>query len=73
MQEVEHTDGAEIAQGLGPKYRAFYFKHAKRLPDGVMIALHDAAFECPSTPVELQYREVAFGRVDVVPGRAARG
>lgn len=66
LQEVEYTEVASIMHGLGPEYCAFYFKHAKRPPDGVMIAVRRAVFDSQYAPAERQYRGAVFGRVDLV-------
>jgi endonuclease/exonuclease/phosphatase family metal-dependent hydrolase len=65
LQEVEHTDAADIAKDLGRGYRTKYFKHAKRPPDGLLIAVKEEVFT-NITFVDTQYNGVAFGRVDMV-------
>lgn len=65
LQEVEHTDAQEIAVGLGGTYMTHYFKHTKRPPDGLLIAVDTSVFENPVF-VETQFNGVAFGRVDMV-------
>lgn len=65
LQEVEHTDAEEIASGLGDGYTTFYFKHERRPPDGLMIAVRTEAFHSEVVPNELQHNGVAFGCVDL--------
>merc|ERR1712167_455783 len=66
LQEVEHTDVEEIAGGLGDAYRTQYFKHVKRPPDGLLIAVRREAFEDAHVFGQMQYNGVAFGRVDLI-------
>jgi len=72
LQEVEHTDVEEIASGLGDEYTTFYFKHQKRPPDGLMIAVRTKAFQGELAPIELQHNGVAFGCVDFVHRASGR-
>lgn len=72
LQEVEQTDVEEIVSGLGLGYATYYFKHQKRPPDGVLIAVRSETFEGAPVPGELQHNGVAFGRVDVVHRRSGR-
>jgi len=65
LQEVESTDAPDIAAGLEDTYVTRYFKHAKRPPDGVLIAVKRAAFK-DLVFTERQFNGVAFGRVDMV-------
>lgn len=65
LQEVEVADMNDILTGFGDQYSSYYFKHAKRPPDGVLIAVRRDAFECVGA-TEIQWRgSVAFGRVDL--------
>mmetsp|Transcript_19614 Transcript_19614/g.52773 ORF Transcript_19614/g.52773 Transcript_19614/m.52773 type:complete len:336 (+) Transcript_19614:61-1068(+) len=72
LQEVERTDVDEITSGLGDGYTTFYFKHQKRPPDGLMIAVRTKAFHMKTTPMELQHNGVAFGGVDLVHRASGR-
>jgi len=72
LQEVEHKDAEDIAAGLGPEYAALYFKHERRPPDGLMIAVRKQAFELPIQQHQLQHRGVAFARVDLVHRASGR-
>lgn len=66
LQEVEEADVEEIKLGLGDMYQTHYFKHAKRPPDGVFIAVRKDTFDEKVVPFELQWEgSVAFGRVDL--------
>lgn len=65
LQEVEHTDVDRIIADLGTEYACRYFKHEKRPPDGLLIALRRDTFEEPAF-TEAQFNGVCFGRADVL-------
>eukprot|EP00928_Gymnodinium_smaydae_P021104 TRINITY_DN18210_c0_g1_i1.p1 TRINITY_DN18210_c0_g1~~TRINITY_DN18210_c0_g1_i1.p1 ORF type:complete len:329 (-),score=16.07 TRINITY_DN18210_c0_g1_i1:287-1273(-) len=66
MQEVEHTDACAIIADLGPAYQARYFKHTKRPPDGVLIAVRAGKFDTNMVWRERDENGVAFGAVDLL-------
>lgn len=72
LQEVEQTDAQQISDGFGAGYTTFYFKHEKRPPDGLMIAVKSDTFEASPSPQEIQDDGVAFGSVDVVHRKSGR-
>ncbi|CAE7216648.1 Calm4 [Symbiodinium microadriaticum] len=45
LQEVENTELDSIVADLGSRYRAKYFKHSRRPPDGLLIAVKSSAFK----------------------------
>jgi len=65
MQAVEETDAPDVVRGLGAGYETFYFKHEKRPPDGLMIAVDRSRFEA-GTPREMQWAGAAIGSIDLV-------
>jgi len=66
MQEVEHTDVDQITSDLGSDYNAHYFKHTKRPPDGVLIAVRSGVFDPSPSWAERDNNGVTFGGVDLV-------
>lgn len=64
LQEVEHSDANEIITDLGNAYTSHYFKHTKRPPDGLLIAIRSSMFTL-SESRELQHNGVAFGCMDL--------
>jgi len=64
LQEVEAAEQERIQADLGSGYQSFYFKHEKRPPDGLMIAVRTDVWENAASQ-EIQHGGVAFGLVDV--------
>ncbi|CAE7237444.1 unnamed protein product, partial [Symbiodinium natans] len=64
LQEVEVTELESIVADLGSEYQANYFKHARRPPDGLLIAVKRSTFKEAQWKVG-EYQGFAVGGVDL--------
>ncbi|CAE7837665.1 Calm4, partial [Symbiodinium necroappetens] len=65
LQEVENTELDSIVADLGSGYRAKYFKHSRRPPDGLLIAVKSSAFKASPEWILGEHQGFALGGVDL--------
>jgi len=65
LQEVENAELDSIVADLGSGYRAKYFKHSRRPPDGLLIAVKSSAFKTSPEWILGEDQGFALGGVDL--------